>query len=84
MPTFHTANLTVDSITLTVTHALARAPALLRVILTPRNAAAADTVGDGAFIADLQTNHLLIRTSTDDGALVDLTVIEFHSIQGNG
>lgn len=84
MPTFHTASLTVNSVTLTVSHNLSRTPADLRVIITPRNAAAADSVNDTPFLADLQTNHLLIRTSTDDGALIDLTVIEYHSIQGNG
>ena len=73
---FQTTTITVDTITLTVTHSLSQTPSTIRVIgLIDRNATG------HVWVAGIQTNVILLR-ATVDASLCDVGVQVVHSIQG--
>lgn len=71
---YRTTSLSVDSVTLTVTHGLSIASASLQALITHRANVLVRQVG-------LDANTILLRGAADS-ALIDLAVVQFHSLQG--
>lgn len=78
--TYFTSGYTANSVTQTITHGLGRTAASLRAYITPKNAAAA---ADVPFVGSI-TSQIITIVGATDASLCDITVLEFHSIQGNG
>ncbi len=72
---YRTSGVTVNTITLTVTHSLSRTPNRIAVLATQKN--------QTGFIAvvGINTNTVLLRASAD-ASMADLNILEWHSIQG--
>lgn len=72
---YRTTGITVNSITLTVTHSLSRTATRLDALVTDRNATG------NVFVVGINTNTVLLR-ATADASNCDLRVLEWHSMQG--
>ena len=71
---YRATGLTCDSITKTFTHSLSRATNSLQPYITNKTA-------DGVYVVGLGVNTVQVRGAAD-AQTFDLTVLEWHSIQG--
>ncbi len=74
---FRSQNVTVAAAGTVVTHSLSRATADLHVLITQRSVSSLSIGGVSVITPNTVTLH-----ATGDGTVVDVAILEFHSIQG--
>lgn len=75
---YRTMGVTITAAGSTITHSLSRATNNLHVLLTPRNT---NTLSQPCYVSSITPNTVVIG-ATGNGAICDIAILEFHSIQG--